>query len=56
MFNVILVADEENNMHLYDQYLEYVEEMQDQVNFDTYLNDIALEDSVHWSYELNTRK
>ena len=56
MFNVTLVADEEDNMHLHDDYLEYVQEMQDQVSFGEYLNDIALEDSVHWSYELNTRK
>lgn len=56
MFDLIPVAYEEDNMHLHEGYLEYLEEMQDSVSFSDYLNDIAEPTDVFWYPELYVKK
>ena len=49
--NFISVAYEEDNLHLHAGYLDYLEEMQDQVSFSDYLNDIVDPTDVFWTNE-----
>ena len=50
--DIISVAYKEDNMNHYEGYLQYLEEMQDQVSFEDYLNDILDPTDVFWTNEL----
>ena len=47
----ILVAYAVNNEHMFEGYLEYIEETGSSITFEDYLNDVAAEDDVYWEAE-----
>ena len=47
-FESVQVAYEEDNEKVYEGYLEYIDEMQDEISFEHYLNEVACPCCVIW--------